>query len=85
MPMPYPARTFNTSALYLPPFRDDQDTFPVVVLAGFRIGAYITDGRTLYVGVDSEEADPALRIAPGAPIPIEFRIDQHPVQRGWCG
>lgn len=77
------ARQFNATACYLPPDRDDPDTFPVVVLAGLRIGAFITDEGTVYIGVDSEFADPALR-SPDTTISVEFRIDSHPSQFGWC-
>ncbi|MYZ40906.1 MULTISPECIES: hypothetical protein [unclassified Streptomyces] len=83
MPLPPRARQFNTTAGCLPPDRDDPDTFPVVVLAGFRIGAFITDEGSVYIGVDSEFADPALR-SPDTTIPVEVRIDSHPSQFGRC-
>lgn len=83
MPLPSRARRFNTTAGYLPPDRDDPDTFPVIILAGLRIGAFITDEGHVYIGVHSEFADPALR-SPDATIPVEFRIDTHSSQFGKC-
>lgn len=83
MPLPPRARQFNTTAGYLPPDPDDPDTFPVIVLAGLRIGAFVADDGHVYIGVDSEFADPGLR-SPGATIPVELRIDSHPSQFGWC-
>ncbi|MFE1190180.1 MULTISPECIES: hypothetical protein [Streptomyces] len=83
MPLPPRARQFNTTAGYLPPDRSDPDTFPVVVLAGLRIGAFVTDEGSVYIGVSSEFADPELR-SPDTTIPVEFRIDSHPSQYGRC-
>ncbi|MEV7157235.1 hypothetical protein AB0N77_21845 [Streptomyces misionensis] len=77
MTLPSLARRFNATAGYLPPFPDDPDTFPVIILGGLRIGAFVTDEGSVYIGVDSEFADPRL-ISPGNTIPVEFRIDSRP-------
>ncbi|MGW2686465.1 hypothetical protein ACWC6I_25325 [Streptomyces sp. NPDC001414] len=83
MPLQPSARRFNATAGYLPPDLQDPDTFPVVVLAGFRIGAFVTDEGTVYIGVDSEFADSELR-SPDGTIAVEFRVDSHPSQYNWC-
>lgn len=65
------ARAFNRAAYFLAPDPEDHDTIPVVVLAGFRIGAYLTDDGCLFIGCDAEEAE-----AGGDRMPVVIRVDR---------
>ncbi|MGP3950841.1 hypothetical protein [Streptomyces sp. 7N604] len=69
------ARDFNQAAAYLAPDTCDPDTIPVIVLAGIRIGAYITDQGEFLLGAYYDEADPALWQGPDQAVPTEVRLD----------